>query len=141
MKLRGNIYLFLHHRSLFAWTASVFTYAVLNEVVRCSTGVFLDQPGDMTITESESATFSCAVANSSFGIFWLVNDTDAEYNIFRQRGITVMPINDTMSHLAIEGYKKNNNTVVHCAAIHYHNYNIIAWIKSQTALLLVLGIT
>ena len=66
--------------------------------------MFAGQPGDMTITESESATFRCVVINSSFGIYWLVNDTDAEYAIFQQRGITVVPINDTTSHLVIVGY-------------------------------------
>ena len=108
-------------------------------IVTRDTGVFLDQPRDVTITESENATFKCAVVNSSFSIFWLVNDTDAEYEIFRRRGITVMPVTDTISHLIVEGYKKYNNTLVHCAAIHYHNYTVIAWISSQKALLKILG--
>ena len=102
-------------------------------------GVFTDQPGDVTVTESENATFSCSVVNSSFRIHWLVNDSDAEYTKFQQRGITVIDINDTTSHLVIEGDKTNNNTVVHCAALEYRNHRFVDWISSQKALFVVLS--
>ena len=101
--------------------------------------MFVDQPSDVTVTEYENAAFSCSVVNSSFGIYWLVNDTDAQYEIFRQEGITVLYINDTISRLVIVGYKKHNNTVVHCVALKYHNHDIVAWISSEKALLVVLG--
>ena len=50
-----------------------------------------------------------------------------------------MDINDTKSHLVIEGDKSNNNTVVHCAALEYRNHRFVAWISSQKALFVVLS--
>jgi hypothetical protein len=120
MKHRKILYLILH-TGLFAWAARVF----------------LDQPGNVTVFESGSATFICSVVNSSFSIFWLVNDTDARYTIFQEGGITIIPINDTTSHLVIAAYNKHNNTIVHCAALKYDAYRIVAWIPSQKALLVV----
>ena len=102
-------------------------------------GVFVEEPQNATVVESSSATFRCSVSNSSFSIFWHVNNSDAKYTIFQERGVTIVPINDTSSQLIIVGYKKNNNTLVNCAALKYQNYRLVDWIPSESALLVVIG--
>ena len=99
-------------------------------------GVFVEEPQNATVVESSSATFR---SNSLFSIFWLVNNSNAKYTIFQERGVTIVAINDTSSQLIVVGYKNNNNTLMNCAAMKYQNYQLVAWIPSESALLVVMG--
>ena len=102
--------------------------------------VYFEQPQNTTIEESANATFRCSLSNTSFSIFWTVNNSDADFDIFHRRGVAIMPINATVSQLQIVGDKNNNNTFVQCVALLYHNHQIVS-IPSKIALLLVLGKT
>ena len=111
-------------------------------VLALRTEVFLEQPQDVTIRESETASFRCYVVNITFSIFWLVNNSDAGYTTFRERGVRVTsldPMNDTRSLMEIDGNLFNNNTHVHCAAVRDNIDPELAWIESNIALLTVEG--
>ena len=103
--------------------------------------VFLEQPQNTTVTESYPATFNCSVVNSSFIILWRVNNSDATYTMFRERGVFVTndPNDYTRSRLDIVGYTYNNNTRLFCGALQEHSNPQLAWIKSEVALLIIQG--
>ena len=102
--------------------------------------MFLEQPQNTTINESETAIFGCAVVNLSFSILWRVNDSDASYTQFRIRGISVITDDDdySRSQLHVIGHAYNNNTVLHCGALQNHMDPKLAWIESGRALLRVI---
>ncbi|CAI8013400.1 hypothetical protein GBAR_LOCUS8502 [Geodia barretti] len=106
-------------------------------------GVFVDQPERTTVNQFETATFRCSVVNSSFSIFWLVNNSDAAFTVFRERGFSIKedPNTHTKSQLKVAGIMNNNNTQVYCAALQEHRDPQLTWIESQTALLVVQGQT
>ena len=81
--------------------------------------MFLEQPQSATVNETETATFRCALVNSSFSVFWWVNGSDAGYSRFRDRGIAIIIENEdnTRSRLEVAGHTYNNNTRVECLAL------------------------
>ena len=97
--------------------------------------LFLEHPHDTDVKVSEIANFKCQVSNSSYEMIWIVNGTDAEFGIFRERGVSFFTVNGTMSYLRIIGYISNNNTVVQCAALLYKNHRLIDYEPSTEATL------
>jgi hypothetical protein len=97
--------------------------------------VFLEEPQNTTVQESETAIFRCSVVNLS--TVWLVNGSDAGYTVFQMRGVIIVPEpNDhTRSQLKVAGHVYNNNTQVRCVAV--QEYPELIWINSKTALLIV----
>ncbi|CAI8021817.1 hypothetical protein GBAR_LOCUS12872 [Geodia barretti] len=104
-----------------------------------TSGFFVEQPERTTVNQFETATFRCSVVNSSFSIFWLVNNSDAAFTKFREKGFSIKedPNTHTRSQLKVAGIMNNNNTQVHCAALQEHRDPQLTWIESQTALLVV----
>ena len=102
--------------------------------------MLLIKPTDQTVEDSDTATFSCHVANSSFRIVWLVNGTDAYYDMFLERGVSIRHINETASQLKILGHIENNQTWVQCVSLRYHNHQITAVTISERAYMTVNGI-
>ena len=100
--------------------------------------LFLEHPHDTDVKESQIAIFKCQVSDSSYEIIWIVNDTDAEYGIFGERGVSVLTVNGTMSYLRIIGYMNNNNTAVQCAALLYKNHRLIDY---ETSTMVTLSIS
>jgi hypothetical protein len=114
---------------LFLWVATAL-------VPRgAGTEVFLEEPQNTTVQESETAIFRCSVVNLS--TVWLVNGSDAGYTVFQMRGVIIVPEpNDhTRSQLKVAGHVYNNNTQVRCVAV--QEYPELIWINSKTALLIV----
>lgn len=103
--------------------------------------VFLEQPQNVSIVELHDATFRCSVCNSSFTIFWLVNDYEADFTVFQERGVVILPINSTASQLHIAGTSINNHSRIQCVAlfINNHTHRIVDIAESDVALLVVLG--
>lgn len=104
--------------------------------------MFLEQPQNTTVNEAENATFRCAVVNSTFSILWRVNNSDAGYTRFRDKGIFIItdPNNYTRSQLKVAGCPCNNNTLVHCGALrNYIDPVLPNWIISDMAWLTVQG--
>lgn len=104
--------------------------------------VFLEQPQNATVNEADNATFRCAVVNSTFSILWRVNNSDAGYTRFREKGVVIIPdTNDyTRSELKVAGRPYNNNTLVQCGALRNYIDPVLSnWIKSDKALLIVQG--
>ena len=91
------------------------------------------------MTESEEAIFRCSLSNASFSVYWLVNDSDADLAVFHQSGVFIMSVNATSSHLHILGRSRNNHTCVQCVGVLYHNFNLVAFQRSDKALLTILG--
>ena len=86
-----------------------------------------------------SSQFKCLLSNDSFEIFWIINDSDAEFVEFKREGISVASINATSSELHIPGQRRYNHTEVQCAALLYHNNVLIHHELSNIALLTILG--
>ena len=104
--------------------------------------MFLEQPESTTVYESDTATFRCSVVNSSFSIFWLVNNSDAAFTVNIERGFSIVedPDTHTMSRLEVAGHMFNNNTEIHCAAFQNHDDPLLTtWIESEVVLLIVKG--
>ena len=89
----------------------------------------------MTVKESETAIFKCLLSNDSFIILWLINGSDAEFEEFRRKGVSVVSINTTWSELHIPAHRQHNNTQVHCAALLYQNYEFLDYELSAIAIL------
>ena len=109
--------------------------------VGLASSVFQEQPERTTVYESYTATFRCSVVNSSFSIFWLVNNSDAAFTVNRERGFSIVEDSKThtISRLEVAGLVFNNNTEIHCAAFQEHDDPLLTWIESDKALLVVEG--
>ena len=99
--------------------------------------LFLEQPVNKIIMESETATFRCQLSNSSYTIHWIVNNSAANFRTFQENGVSVLSINVTTVYLQIIGYRSNNNTVVQCAGRLFENHRIIDYVSSGRALLVI----
>ena len=93
----------------------------------------------MTVSGSEEAIFHCAISNTSYNIYWQVNGSDADFDIYHQRGVSIMQINATISRLHIVGYSSNNHTTVQCIGVLFINHHIAHVERSEEAVLIVLG--
>ena len=98
-------------------------------------GLFLEKPKDAIVVESETAVFRCQLSNSSFRIHWIVDETAANFKVIKDRGVTVVSINDSTSHLHIIGYKSNNNTRVQCAGRLFDVFRVIEYVPSDVVTL------
>ena len=103
------------------------------------TGIFLKTPQNQTINEFGTAIFQCFLTNSSYKIYWLVNETDADLQMFHQRGVSIAPINATASQLSITGHGYNNETLVQCAGLLYQDHELKAFEISQKAFMFIKG--
>ena len=102
--------------------------------------MFLEQPKNATVQEFETAIFRCSIINTSFEIYWRLNDSDAGHFMFDDIGYRVVFPNKndyTVSRLEIAGQLRNNNTIVHCAAV--GEEPVLSWTDSERALLIVQG--
>ena len=108
-----------------------------DDVLALGSELFLEQPQNVTVEESETAIFRCSVINSTFSLIWLVNGSDAGYTVFRERGVVIVPDYDdyTRSQLHVAGHLYNNNTKVHCAAL--TDEPPLTWTNSEIVLLIV----
>ena len=87
------------------------------------------------MVENETAIFKCQVSNTSFELHWIVDDTAANFQIIKDRGVTIVPINTTTSHLHITGHKENNNTSVQCTGRLFDGYRVIEYVQSDIVIL------
>ena len=87
------------------------------------------------MVENETAIFKCRVSNTSFELHWIVDDTAANFRIIKDRGVTIVPINTSTSHLHIIGHKRNNNTRVQCTGRLFDGYRVIEYVPSDIVIL------
>ena len=121
-------------------TNLIISYIALEGNLDLGPEVFLEQPKNATVQELETAVFRCSIINTSFEIYWRLNDSDAGHSKFDDIGYRVVFPNrydHTVSRMEIAGRLRNNNTIVHCAAV--GEEPVLSWTDSERARLIVQG--
>jgi hypothetical protein len=119
-------------------TNLIISYIALEGNLDLGPEVFLEQPKNATVQELETAVFRCSIINTSFEIYWRLNDSDAGHSKFDDIGYRVVFPNrydHTVSRMEIAGRLRNNNTIVHCAAV--GEEPVLSWTDSERARLIV----